>query len=367
MTMTSASIAPTSTGTVLVTGAAGFIGFHVARRLCAQGATVVGIDNLNAYYDVRLKEARLELLRAEPRFTFVRLDVTEAEAVQALMTEHGVTRVIHLAAQAGVRHSLTNPFDYTKSNIEGFLSILEACRHLGIEHLVYASSSSVYGANGLQPFSEHAATVHPVSLYAATKRANELMAHTYSHLFGLRTTGLRFFSVYGPWGRPDMALFLFTRAILLGEPIELFNHGKMQRDFTYIDDIVEGVLRVLEAPPAGDPGWNALDPDPATSYAPWRVFNIGNGTPVLLEEFVAEIERALGRRAKVVLKPLQPGDVPSALSSVADLNAATGFRPATSIRTGVERFIAWYTDYFPDQGARAVEGEGRASRDASGA
>lgn len=332
--------------TVLVTGAAGFIGSHTAHKLCARGDRVIGLDNMNDYYDVQLKEARLARLHNEPNFSFVRGDIVDAPLVLELMREHGVNKVIHLAAQAGVRHSLTHPFDYTKNNIEGFLSILEACRAVETDHLVYASSSSVYGANGLQPFSEHAATVHPISLYAATKRANELMAHTYSHLYGLATTGLRFFTVYGPWGRPDMALFHFTKQILAGAPIELYNHGDMQRDFTYVDDIVEGVVRVLDATAAPDPAWDPKAPDPATSYAPWRVFNIGNNQPVDLREFVAAIEEATGRTAKIELKPMQPGDVPSTLAAVDDLAAVTGFKPATSIRDGVKRFVDWYVGFY---------------------
>ena len=330
---------------VLVTGAAGFIGFHLSRRLCQEGARVVGIDNLNDYYDVDLKHARLRVLDAHSDFSFEHGDIVETGRLVDLMRRRCVTRVVNLAAQAGVRHSIDHPFEFTRNNVDGFLSVLEACRAVQVEHLVYASSSSVYGANGRQPFEEHAATVHPVSLYAATKRANELMAHAYSHLFAIPATGLRFFTVYGPWGRPDMALFHFTEAILAGRPIELFNHGEMQRDFTYIDDIVEGIVRVLGHPPAADPSWNADEPDPATSYAPWRVFNIGNSQPVRLKEFVAAIEDALGMEAQIVLKPMQPGDVPSTLASVAALSDATGFSPTTSIADGVRAFVDWYLAY----------------------
>ncbi|MCB1438113.1 MAG: NAD-dependent epimerase [Rhodobiaceae bacterium] len=331
---------------ILVTGAAGFIGFHVSRLLCARGRRVVGVDNLNSFYDVTLKEARLARLEGLPGFSFTRLDITEAAALADLMAREKISHVVHLAAQAGVRHSLTHPFDYSKNNIEGFLSVLEACRANSVKHLVYASSSSIYGANGRQPFSEHDASVHPVSLYAATKRANELMAHTYSHLFALPATGLRFFTVYGPWGRPDMALFLFTRAILAGEPIDVFNHGEMQRDFTYIDDIAEGVVRVLDVVPGGDAAWDAMAPDPASSHAPWRIFNIGNNRPVELMRFVRAVEAATGKSAKINMKPLQPGDVPATLASVEDLAAATGFAPSMEVEEGVARFVAWYRDYY---------------------
>jgi UDP-glucuronate 4-epimerase len=331
---------------ILVTGAAGFIGYHVSRRLSGMGRRVVGIDNFDPFYDVNLKHARLAQIEGAPGFSFRELDITDAKGLLELMREEKVSRVIHLAAQAGVRHSLTHPFDYTKNNVEGFLAVLEACRALSVKHLVYASSSSIYGANGRQPFSEHDPSVHPVSIYAATKRANELMAHTYAHLYGLPTTGLRFFTVYGPWGRPDMALFLFTRAILAGEPIEVFNNGEMQRDFTYVDDIVEGVVRVLDVTPGGNPAWDAMAPDPATSYAPWRVFNIGNNRPVELMRFVAAIETATGKKAEIVMKPLQPGDVPSTLASVDDLSAATGFAPSVEVEEGVARFVSWYRDFY---------------------
>ncbi|MYZ47742.1 NAD-dependent epimerase [Propylenella binzhouense] len=333
-------------GAVLVTGAAGFIGFHVARRLCRDGARVVGIDNLTPYYDPALKRARLAELAELPNFAFHELDITDAGRVAGLVRDEAIGQVVHLAAQPGVRHSLTHPFDYTKANIEGFLSILEACRHNGVGHLVYASSSSVYGTQARQPFDEHAPSVHPISLYAATKRANELMAHTYSHLYALPTTGLRFFTVYGPWGRPDMAPFKFTRAILAGEPIELYNFGEMSRDFTYVDDVVEGVVRILARPPQPDPHWNPVDPDPATSAAPWRVYNIGNDSAVGLWDFVRAIEAATGREAAVELKPMQPGDVRSTLASVDDLREAVGFRPDTPIREGVKRFVDWYVDYY---------------------
>jgi UDP-glucuronate 4-epimerase len=331
---------------ILVTGAAGFIGYHVARRLLDRGDDVVGVDNLNDYYDPALKEARLRLLEPHERFRFVRADIGDREAMEKLFAEHRPRRVVNLAAQAGVRYSLTNPFAYTRSNIDGFLTILEGCRHHEVEHLVYASSSSVYGANTRQPFSEHHNVDHPVSLYAATKKANELMAHTYSSLFRLPTTGLRFFTVYGPWGRPDMALFKFTRGILADEPIPVFNEGRMIRDFTYIDDIVEGVIRVLDHTAAADPSWTGDDPDPERSYAPWRVFNIGNNKPVELLEYIKVIEDCLGKEAKLDLLPMQPGDVPSTMADVSELQNAVGFRPSTSVRDGVRRFIEWYREFY---------------------
>lgn len=330
---------------IVVTGAAGFIGYHVAKRLLARGDEVVGIDNLNDYYDPSLKEARLARL-ADSRFTFVKLDVGNTEAMLRLFSERKPQRVIHLAAQAGVRYSLTNPYAYTESNIHGFLNILEGCRHNDVEHLVYASSSSVYGANTHQPFSEHDNVDHPVSLYAATKKANELMAHTYAHLFGVASTGLRFFTVYGPWGRPDMALFRFTRGILAGEPIPVFNEGKMIRDFTYIDDIVEGVIRVLDQRAEPDPAWSGDDPDPARSYAPYRVFNIGNNRPVLLLDYIAALEEALGKKAQLDLLPMQPGDVVSTRADVSELEKAVGFHPSITIGEGIARFVTWYKDYF---------------------
>jgi len=331
---------------ILVTGAAGFIGYHVSRRLLERGDDVIGVDNLNDYYDPALKEARLRMLEQDQRFRFVRADIGDQEAMAALFAEHRPTRVVHLAAQAGVRYSLTNPFAYTRSNIDGFLTILEGCRHHGVEHLVFASSSSVYGANTRQPFSEHDNVDHPVSLYAATKKANELMAHTYSSLFGVPSTGLRFFTVYGPWGRPDMALFKFTRGILSGEPIPVFNEGKMIRDFTYVDDIVEGVIRVLDHTAAADPEWRGDDPDPARSYAPWRVFNIGNNQPIELLEYISVIEECLGKKAKLDLLPMQPGDVPSTMADVSELERTVGFRPTTSVREGVRRFVDWYRHFY---------------------
>jgi UDP-glucuronate 4-epimerase len=329
----------------LVTGAAGFIGYHVAERLLARGDEVIGVDNLNDYYDPLLKEARLDRLRRASGFRFERLDVADG-ALRDLFASAKPQRVVHLAAQAGVRYSLVNPQAYIDSNIQGFLNILEGSRHNGVEHLVFASSSSVYGANTVQPFSEHHNVDHPVSLYAATKKANELMAHTYAALFKLPCTGLRFFTVYGPWGRPDMALFRFTRGILNDEPIEVYNYGRMVRDFTYIDDIVEGVVRVADAVAAPDPAWNGDAPDPATSFAPYRLFNIGNNQPVPLLDFIAAIEEALGRKAKLELLPIQPGDVPSTMADVSELEAAVGFRPSTTIRDGIGRFVDWYKEYY---------------------
>ena len=331
---------------ILVTGATGFIGMHVAQILLARGDTVVGIDNLNDYYDPRIKQARLARLTPQPGFRFERIDVADREAVTRLFAAEGFDRVVHLAAQAGVRYSLVNPQAYIDSNIVGFTNVLEGCRHHAVQHLAYASSSSVYGGNTALPFSEHHNIDHPVSLYAATKKANELLAHTYSHLFGLPTTGLRFFTVYGPWGRPDMALFLFTQAILEGRPIDVYNHGRMVRDFTYIDDIAEGVVRVLDRPAAADPAFDAAAPDPARSNAPYRVFNIGNDDPVQLMDFIEAIESALGRSAQKNFLPLQPGDVPATRADVSELAAWTGFRPATPVREGVARFVAWYRDYF---------------------
>jgi len=331
---------------VLVTGVAGFIGFHVARRLLARGDTVVGIDNINTYYDVRLKEARLALLADQERFTFLRLDLADRAGMTDLFTQQRPERVVHLAAQAGVRYSLTNPHAYVESNLVGFLHILEGCRHTQVSHLVYASSSSVYGANTKMPFSIHDNVDHPVSLYAASKKANELMAHTYSHLYSLPTTGLRFFTVYGPWGRPDMALFLFTRAILAGEPIPVFNQGKMRRDFTYIDDIVEGVVRVLDKVPQPNPSWSGQTPDPGTSQAPYRAYNIGNNQPVELLEFIAILERCLGRTAEKKLLPMQAGDVPETYADVDDLMRDVGFRPATPLGTGIVRFVEWYREFY---------------------
>ncbi len=331
---------------ILVTGAAGFIGSHVARRLLDRGDEVVGLDNLNDYYEVSLKEARLAPLASAPAFRFVRMDVADREGIAALFAAEGFDRVVHLAAQAGVRYSIENPQAYIDSNLVGFCNILEGCRHAGVAHLVYASSSSVYGANETLPFSVHDNVDHPLSLYAATKKANELMAHTYSHLYGLPTTGLRFFTVYGPWGRPDMALFKFTRAILEGRPIEVFNHGRHRRDFTYIDDIVEGILRTLDQVATGNPAWSGSDPDPGTSRAPWRVYNIGNHAPVELLRYIEVIEECIGRKAEKHLLPLQPGDVPDTFADVDDLRRDVGYHPATPVEEGVRRFVAWYRDYY---------------------
>lgn len=330
----------------LVTGAAGFIGSHTALRLLGRGDEVVGIDNLNDYYDVSLKEARLARLRQYERFRFERIDVADRTAMAELFARLRPERVVHLAAQAGVRYSLVNPHAYTDSNVTGFLNILEGCRHNGIEHLVYASSSSVYGANERQPFSEHDTVDHPVSLYAATKKANELMAHTYAHLYGLRVTGLRFFTVYGPWGRPDMALFKFTRGMLAGERIPVYNNGQMIRDFTYVDDIVEGVVRTLDHPAEPDPRWSGANPDPATSYAPYRVFNIGNNEPVLLLDCIAMLEESLGLKADMEFLPIQQGDVISTMADVKELERAVGFRPHTPLREGIQRFVEWYRAYY---------------------
>ena len=331
---------------ILVTGAAGFIGSGVSQALLARGDTVTGFDSVNDYYDVTLKEARLARLRAHPGFTFVKGCLEDAAAVGALFAGQPFDRVIHLAAQAGVRYSLTNPGAYVQSNLVGFLNILEGCRHARTPHLAYASSSSVYGLNARQPFSVHDNVDHPISLYAATKKANELMAHTYSHLYGLPTTGLRFFTVYGPWGRPDMALFLFTKAILAGQPIDVYNHGKMRRDFTYIDDIVQGVVRTADRIAAPDPAWNAAAPDPGISPAPYRVYNIGNHTPVELDRFIALIEENLGRKAIRNLLPMQPGDVPATCADVQDLERDVGFAPATPLETGIARFVEWYREYY---------------------
>jgi len=332
--------------TFLVTGAAGFIGYHVAQRLLDRGDTVLGLDNLNDYYDVSLKEARLARLTARERFRFGRLDVADREGMARLFAAERPQRIVHLAAQAGVRYSIENPHAYVDSNLVGFTNILEGCRHNGVEHLVYASSSSVYGGNTRLPFSEHDNIDHPVSLYAATKKANELMAHTYSHLFRLPTTGLRFFTVYGPWGRPDMALFLFTRAILDGRPIDVFNHGNMVRDFTYIDDIVEGVIRVADRPAEANPTFDPARPDPSTSNAPYRVFNIGNSQPTPLAEYIEALEEALGRKAQRNYLPMQPGDVPATSANTDELDAWVGFKPNTPVREGVRRFVAWYREFY---------------------
>jgi len=332
--------------TVLVTGAAGFIGFHLTRKLLAAGKRVVGLDNLNPYYDPKLKEARLALLQAEPNFVFERLDLEDRAAMSALFEKHHFDAVVNLAAQAGVRYSIENPHAYIDSNIVGFLNVLEGCRHHKVGHLVYASSSSVYGANTTLPFSVHDNIDHPLSLYAATKKANELMAHTYSSLYGLPTTGLRFFTVYGPWGRPDMMLFLFTKAILEGRPIDVFNHGQMQRDFTYVDDIVESVARLVDHVAAPDPAWSSDKPDPATSRVPYRVFNIGNHAPVPLLEMIAVLERTLGRVAEKRMLPMQQGDVPATFDDVQALVDAIDFKPATSVETGVGKFVEWYREFY---------------------
>ncbi len=330
---------------ILVTGAAGFIGYHLAERLLARGNEVVGVDNLNDYYDVRLKEARLARLQQHAAFRFARLDLADRERMARLFAEERFERAVNLAAQAGVRYSLTNPNAYVDSNLVGFVNVLEGCRHHGVQHLVYASSSSVYGANTTMPFSVHDNVDHPLSLYAASKKANELMAHTYSHLYRLPTTGLRFFTVYGPWGRPDMALFLFTKAILEGRPIDVFNHGQMQRDFTYVDDIVEGVVRALDRMPEGDPSWSGAEPDPGTSKAPYRLYNIGNHSPVELLHLIEVLEECLGQRAEKRLLPMQPGDVPATCADVDDLARDVGFSPSTPITVGIPRFVEWYRSY----------------------
>jgi UDP-glucuronate 4-epimerase len=331
---------------LLVTGAAGFIGFHCAKRLVELGHEVVGLDNLNAYYDVTLKEARLAVLEKLPQFRCYRIDLADRSAVEQLFATERPQRVIHLAAQAGVRYSIENPHAYVSSNVVGTLHILEGCRHHGVEHLVYASTSSVYGANTALPFSVHQNVDHPLSLYAATKKSNELMAHTYAHLYGLPVSGLRFFTVYGPWGRPDMALFIFTRKILAGEPIDVFNNGHHARDFTYIDDIVEGVVRVSDRIAAPNPAWSGDAPDPATSRAPYRLYNIGNNAPVELMHFIGCIEKALGKSAQKNFLPLQAGDVPKTFADIDTLSEDVGFRPKTSIEDGVGRFVEWYRAYY---------------------
>jgi len=332
--------------TILVTGAAGFIGFHLTRRLLDRGDTVVGFDNLNDYYDVSLKESRLQQLEGRDGFTFVRGSLEDRDGMARLFAEGQFSKVVHLAAQAGVRYSLVNPHAYIDSNISGFMNILEGCRHNGVEHLVYASSSSVYGANTMMPFSVHHNVDHPVSLYAATKKANELMAHTYASLYKIPCTGLRFFTVYGPWGRPDMALFLFTRAILEGKPIDVYNEGKMRRDFTYVDDIVEGVIRVTDRVASANQAWSGDTPDPGTSYAPYRIYNIGNNSPVELLRFIEVLEEKLGRKALKNLLPIQPGDVPATCADVDDLMRDAGFAPKTSIEEGIGRFVEWYRNYY---------------------
>ena len=336
----------TQSTTWLVTGAAGFIGMHTSLRLLARGDRVIGLDNLSDYYDVSLKQARLARLQPHANFSFHQLDVTNREGMAALFAVAKPQRVIHLAAQAGVRYSLSNPHAYIDSNLQGFTNILEGCRHNAVQHLVYASSSSVYGGNTALPFSEHHNIDHPISLYAATKKANELMAHTYSHLFGLPTTGLRFFTVYGPWGRPDMALFLFTKAILAGQPIDIFNHGNMVRDFTFVDDIVEGVIRVADKPATPNPTFDPANPDPATSSAPYRVFNIGNNQPTPLMDYIHALERALGLTAKKNYLPMQPGDVHATAANTDELDSWVGFKPNTPVQQGVAQFVDWYRSYY---------------------
>lgn len=330
---------------ILVTGAAGFIGYHVSRRQLESGRSVVGIDNLNAYYDPKLKDARLAELAKFPGFRFIKLDLADRAGMAALFAEHKFAQVVHLAAQAGVRHSLVDPHAYIDSNLVGFTNILEGCRHNGCRHLLYASSSSVYGSNTHMPFSTHDNVDHPLSLYGATKKANELMAHSYAHLFKLPTTGLRFFTVYGPWGRPDMAMWIFAKAIAAGEPIKLFNYGKMQRDFTYVDDVVESIERLVDRPPAGNPDYSGDAPDPGSSSAPWRVYNIGNNNPVELLDVVDLLEKSIGKKAIRELAPMQPGDVPATYANVDDLMRDVDFRPSTPIADGIARFIAWYKAY----------------------
>lgn len=333
-------------GPVLVTGAAGFIGFHLCHRLVSDGRQVVGIDSMNEYYDINLKRARLDRLTKFPNFRFEQVELSDRDRISALFLSVAPETVVNLAAQAGVRYSLTNPQAYVESNLSGFLNILEGCRHTSVGHLVYASSSSIYGGSTRMPFSVHDSADHPLSLYAASKKANELMAHTYSHLFGLPTTGLRFFTVYGPWGRPDMALFIFTKAILAGQPIDVFNHGNMQRDFTFIDDIVEGLMRIMEHPATSNPDWSSAAPDPATSSAPYRIHNIGGNSPVELNRLIEVLEEALGRKAIRNLMPLQPGDVPATFADVSSLQEVTGFKPNIPVEVGVPRFVKWYREFY---------------------
>jgi UDP-glucuronate 4-epimerase len=331
---------------LLVTGAAGFIGFHTAQLLLGRGDEVVGLDNLNEYYDVSLKQARLRELQQSASFRFVKLDLADRAGMQELFAREKFQRVIHLGAQAGVRYSIQNPLAYVDSNVSGFANVLEGCRHNSVEHLVYASTSSVYGANTRMPFSVHQNVDHPLSFYAATKKANELMAHTYAHLYALPVTGLRFFTVYGPWGRPDMALFLFTKNILAGKPIDVFNYGNHRRDFTYVDDIAQGVVRAADKIAATNPAWSGDDPDPGTSKAPYRLYNIGNNRPVELMRYIECIEQCLGRKAQKNLLPLQPGDVPDTFADIEDLVRDVGYRPATPVEVGVEKFVRWYVDYY---------------------
>ncbi len=335
----------TTANPILVTGAAGFIGFHTARRLVEAGREVIGVDSLSPYYDPKLKQARLQQLADAKNFKFVRLDLADRAGTAALFAEHRFPFVVHLAAQAGVRYSLVEPYAYADANLDGFLNILEGCRHNGCRHLLYASSSSVYGANTKMPFRTSDNVDHPLSLYGATKKANELMAHSYSHLFNLPTTGLRFFTVYGPWGRPDMAMWIFTKAIDAGKPIKLFNHGNMKRDFTYVDDVVQAVVRLIDRPTQGDPAWSSDAPDPARSSAPWRVYNIGNNSPVEVLEVVRILEQAIGKKAIRELLPMQPGDVPATYADVDDLMRDVGFKPSTPIGEGIAQFIAWYKQY----------------------
>ena len=330
---------------VLVTGAAGFIGFHVTERLLSEGHSVVGLDSLNSYYDPQLKAARLQILKRHSNFSFAKLDLADRSAIRSLFAQHRFPMVVHLAAQAGVRYSLDHPHAYVDANLEGFVNVLEGCRHNGCKHLVFASSSSVYGANTKLPFSVHDNVDHPISLYAASKKANELMAHAYSHLYRIPATGLRFFTVYGPWGRPDMAMFIFAKAILAGEPIGLFNHGKMRRDFTYIDDVSQAVVRVMDRAPQGQPDFDGSMPDPSTSRAPWRIYNIGNNRPEQLTHVVSLLEKEFGRIAQKDMLPMQPGDVEATFADVADLERDIGFRPATTIEQGIARFAKWFREY----------------------
>jgi UDP-glucuronate 4-epimerase len=330
---------------VLVTGAAGFIGFHVAQRLLSEGREVVGLDIVNSYYDPKLKEARLDILKRQSNFIFAKLDLTDRTAMKALFEKHRFPFVVHLAAQAGVRYSLEHPHAYVDANLEGFINVLEGCRHNGCKHLVFASSSSVYGANTKLPFSVQDNVDHPISLYAASKKANELMAHAYSHLYRIPATGLRFFTVYGPWGRPDMAMFIFANAILGGQPIRLFNHGNMRRDFTYIDDVSQAVVRLLDRPPQGNPNWSGDKPDPASSAALWKIYNIGNNNPEELLHVVSLLEKEFGRTATKEMLPMQPGDVPATYADIEDLTRDIGFKPSTTIEDGIKRFAKWYRDY----------------------
>ena len=332
--------------TVLVTGAAGFIGFHLSQRLLREGYKVVGVDSVNDYYDVSLKWARLSLIENDPDFIFEQINIADQPAVNRVFETHAIKYVVNLAAQAGVRYSLENPHAYIESNITGFTNILEGCRHHQVEHLLFASSSSVYGANTKMPFSVNHNVDHPISLYAATKKSNELMAHTYASSFGLPVSGLRFFTVYGPWGRPDMALFLFTKAILEGKPIDVFNNGKMRRDFTYIDDIVEGLIRLLTKPARPNKEWNSQSPDPGSSFASYRIYNIGNNSPVELMDFIGSLEQSIGKKAVISFKPMQIGDVPATFADVSSLTKITGFKPSTPLQEGVENFVRWYRSFF---------------------